>query len=188
MNITAKDLASLPMWPDFTTRQINNLCRTKRMYAYKTNDEPFSPWIIPIESVGMYAFYHPSYRKGILEMDLTGTGEHFMHIGNELKKCCSERLTRDEVYTVEQLSLIFDAPINQILTWFGERSFLFTFFQKKKEVSALKVAQFLEDHPDRLKMLQERHGMLLSEGGFMEDQVRHLLMLHTYYKSNGRLN
>lgn len=188
MNISAKDLASLPMWPTFTTRQVNQLCRDQRIYAYKTSSEPFTPWIIPIESIAMYSFYHPTYREAILKMDLTGLGEHFMRIGNELKRCCSENLSKEETYTIEQLSWIFDAPINQVLTWFNERFLPFTFFQKKKEVPALKVSQFLENHRDRLKMLQERHDALLAKGDFMEDQVRHLLMLYTYYKSNGCLD
>lgn len=184
MEVGAKMIASLPMWPDFSIRMVNGLCRDGKLYAYKRNqDVPFEPWVIPHESFAVYLWYNPVYANAFNHMDTTGLRGDIMDFINAVKSYSR----KDETYTLTQLSYIFNIPKNQIAKWFGIPKVSYILRFGAIEVSTIAVVEYLEQHSEQLEALKDRHQMLLSSGGDMEQSVRHLLMLYAYYKSNGYL-
>lgn len=185
---SAQIIASLPMNPGFSTSQINRLCREGKLYGYKVKEENFEPWIIPEDSFALFLKYSPILLIGFMEMDMKYDrgGELTMFV-DKVKKYLSKNYT-EESYTLTQLSYIFDKPTNQIATWFHISCFAHFILKSHINISALDVVRYLAANPNRLNVLKERHKLLLANGDHTESAVRHLLMLHAYYESNGHLN
>lgn len=186
---SAQIIAALPMCPDFSTSQVNKLCREGKLYGYKVGDGNFEPWIIPEESFALYLLYNPVYLNAFKSMDFDPyiwRGTDVVKFVEDVKKLL-KRNWGDETYTISQLSYIFDVPKNQILAWFKVPRMFHFILWSNGTLQAIDVVQFLERNPKRLEALKERHKLLLAKGGAEESAVRHLLMLHAYYKSNGYL-
>lgn len=178
----AKTLAGLPMGDNFDTKRINEFCRTGRLYAFKTSDAPFTPWTIPIDSFGIFLQQNQFYKQNFINMmeyQTVGMRDKELKLVKKIEKYTKTPVSED--YTIQQLSDIFDAPVNQVTVWLAISKLPFGLFSRAKTVNSDRVCEFLYRNPDRLNALKERHGILLANGDFMEQQVRHLLMLYTYY-------
>lgn len=184
---SAQKIASLPIYPDFSVQQLNRLCREGKLYGYKLTEGNFKPWIIPEESFALYLKYHPILLIGFMEMDMDYDrgGELTMFV-NKVKEYLNR--SRSDSYTLAQLSYIFDKPENQIAAWMGISKGFYFIGKRIITIQELEVIKFLSANPRRLEALEERHKLLLAKGDSAESAVRHILMLHSYYKSNGYLN
>lgn len=181
---SAQIIASLPLHIDFPVSKVNKLCREGIIYGYKHKEGNFEPWIISEDSFALYLKYNPLLFSEFDELDMTYDREGELRMFVEKVKSYLHKSYKDESYTLEQLSMIFDKPINQIAAWF-KISNIFCFVAKKAiTIQLLQVIRFLRANPNRLEELRERQKLLLAKGDERESAVRHLLMLYAYYESN----
>lgn len=189
--LTSKMIAKISMKPGFSVDSVTRLCRNGKLYGFR-KDELFAPWQIPVDSFALYLQYNPILKISFLEMTMK-EGEEEMNI---IYRTIRDFLNKDsdntdESYTIQQLIDIFGYPENQIKTMLCDVSnvpFGIALLEKyRKRYSAIQILKVLSANPEQLEKLKDRHQMLLADGDYREGMVRHLLMLHTYYKSNGYL-
>lgn len=157
-----------------TPRRVAELCRTEKMYGIRS-DGPFGQWDISSGSLAMYIRYNPEYKHCL-------KGKNIM-----TPDVCHED------YTVSELASIFEVKEKEIKKWIRDGHFpcvrfsRFCLIRANTKLPVISVVTFLHTHESKLKNLQDRHMEMLATGHEMEQQVRHLLMLYAYYKSNGYL-
>lgn len=185
---SAQKIASLPLPIDFSVQKVNRLCREGSIYGYKCQEGNFEPWTIPEDSFALYLNYNPILLVSFAEMDMTYDREGELAMFVKKVKQHLSKSYNSESYTLEQLSIIFDKPANQIATWFGISNMFYLLAKRIITIQVLEVIKFLRVNPNRLEQLKEYHKLLLAKGDEKESAVRHILMLYAYYESNGYLN
>lgn len=67
--LTTKDICSLPMGDFFQySRKASELCKTKKIFAFKRNPSRFAPWQIPTESFAMYLLLNVDEFNAFMKM------------------------------------------------------------------------------------------------------------------------
>lgn len=189
--LTTKDIANLHIHSDLSkSKHIAALCRGKVIYAYR-DDSPFSSWVIPVQSFARFLRYYSVYLEPYLNKYKTGDnlGDDSM---SRVIKSINKALDRDpkyneSYYTIPQLSDIFGLPENQIWSLFApqkgiKRLILVAIPANRSKVSINHILEILDQNPDRLAKLEERHRTLLEQKDNREGSVRHILMLYAYYR------
>lgn len=196
--LTTKDIVSLPMGDFFQySRQVSELCKTKEIFALKNSSSRFASWRIPTESFAMFLVFTvdefiafttmcrewlPYWKERNSEM---------YKIANSIKRYLNKiPIILDEAYTAQDLSDIFDVPLNEILSTFFAKTPLqkicskITGATKSNPVSWRIVADYMRLNPEKVSYLYGKWTRLSKEGSDKEYAVRHLLMLYAHYIRN----
>lgn len=194
--LTSKDICSLPFGDYFQYKKaVTDLCKNKKLFAFKEGASTFSPWRIPTESfaiflalnVDVYNVYTNMIRANL---SYWKEKDHKMYkIGNSIKHYLNKiPFIFDETYNIDDLSDIFDIPRNEVVSTFFSKYFMQHVipvvhpFVKDKRISWRTVAEYLRNHPDKKQDLCDKWERLFKEGSDKERAVRHLLMLCEYYE------
>lgn len=194
--LTAKDICSLPMGDFFQyTRQVSDLCKTKKIFAFKRNPSRFAPWQIPTESFAMYLLFNVDEFNAFMNMNLNWLpywreqNKNMYKIANSIKQYLDKSPSMfDEMYTAQELSDIFDLPLNEIFsTFFAKNSWQMirakmSLVSKEAKVSWRSVCDYMQLHPDKVSYLYDK----MEKPSEKEDgrKVLHLLMMYEYYIQN----
>lgn len=196
--LTTKDIVSLPMGDFFHySRQVSELCKTKKLFAVKTNTSRFAAWQIPTESFAIFLIFHPKEAKAFIRM----CNEWFLYwkerdsdmykIANSIRHYLNKvPVIFGETYTAQEISDIFDLPLNEVLSDFFPVSLLGKIrakippLTKESSVSWRTVADYMHSNPDKVEYLYTKWERLSKQGSDKEGEVRHLLMLYEYYIRN----
>lgn len=193
--LTTKDIVSLPMGDFFQySRQVSELCRTKQLFAIKTSKSRFASWQIPTESFAVFLMLHADEGKAFLRMcsewlSYWKERDSTMYkIANSIRHYLNKvPVIFGETYTAQEISDIFDLPLNEVLSHFFPVSLLGKIrakippLTKESSVSWGAVADYMRANPDKVKYLYEKWEKLFAQGSDKEQKIRHLLMLYEYY-------
>lgn len=91
--------------------------------------------------------------------------------------------TWEEVYTTQQVADIFGVSLKEVKKELRKHSRFKVLLPK--EITATDILLYLNKHSEIVDQLKDRHSMLLANGDLMESSVRHILMLYSYYQTNG---
>lgn len=194
--LTTKDICSLPMGDFFQySQQVSELCKTKKIFAFKRNPSRFAPWQIPTESFAMYLLFNVDEFNAFMNMNINWLpywrerDKDMYKIANSIKHYLNKIPSMfDEVYTVQELSDIFDLPINEIFSiffaknhWQMIRAKMYL-ASKESKVSWRLVCYHLQLHPEKVSYLYDKMEKLSEK----EDgrKILHLLMMYEYYNQN----
>lgn len=187
MLLTTKDLASLP-WGLFSTpADVSALCRTGQLYAFKQKQGQFDVWVIPAESVALWLKSDIVRMASYVSMEVKDVGDDNLRVLKAIGRWLDKNYD-DEIYSVQDLSEIFNVPKNQIIVWMEGSSSLKAKILSRwnSRYDIFEVTKMLDANPDRFEMLTDRHKMCLANGDLMESKIRHILMLYVYYKGKDR--
>lgn len=194
--LTTKDICSLPMGDFFHySRQVSELCKKKKIFAFKRNPSRFAPWHIPTESFAMYLLFNVDEFNAFMNMNLNWLpywrerDKDMYKIANSIKHYLDKSPSMfDEMYTAQELSDIFDLPINEIFsTFFTKNSWQMirakmSLVSKEAKVSWRSVCDYLQLRPDKVSYLYDK----MKKCSEKEDgrKILHLLMMYEYYIQN----
>lgn len=196
--LTAKDIVSLPMGDFFHySRQVSELCRTKHLFAVKTDSGRFASWQIPTESFAIFLFFNIDEYNAFISMTQEWLSywkerDHNMY---RIAKSIRHYLNKvpfilGETYTAQEISDMFDLPLNEVLSHFFPVSLLGKIrakippFTKESSVSWRTITDYMRANPEKVDYLYGKWEKLSKQGSDKERDVRHLLMLYEYYIRN----
>lgn len=201
--LTTKDIVSLPLGDFFQySRQVSELCRTKQLFAVKTNTGRFAHWNIPTESFAMYLVFHTDEFIAFLDMrqeylsywkERDDNMFKIVHSINQYLDKVSDMF--DETYTAREIADIFDLPLNEVLSRFfavillGKIRVKIPPITKESSVSWRAVADYMHNDPDKVQYLYDKWEKLetarkqchIEKETDKEYKIRHLLMMYEYY-------
>lgn len=197
--LTTNDIASFQVegcWFN-SASEVSKECRDKKMFGWKPSGH-FQSWQIPADSLAYYLRYFPLFKESFTKIQLEGLDPEMAKKVKTVKKYLDIKSNAsNETYTITILSEIFGVPRNQIIVMFCStepiwRRTLYSIPMYANlyshSISIGKVIRYLEENPSWVDRLYERHQMALATGKTVtESLIRHLLMLFSYYKSNGYL-
>lgn len=196
--LTTKDIVSLPMGDFFQySRQVSELCRTKKLFGVKTNIGYFSSWKIPTESFAIFLVRNLDECTAFVNMKRTWLSywkekdTDMYRITHSIQYYLNKiPFIFEETYTAQKISDIFDLPLNEVFSYFFPVSLLgkinakIPSLTKERSVSWRAVADYLRANPERVQYLYDKWERLSKQGSEKEYDIRHLLMLYEYYISN----
>lgn len=178
--LTTSD-ASWVLDPHLTSRQIAQLCKDGKIFAWKTDEGTFSKWQIPVDSLILYISMNPEYKDCVRYEHSEWLLEY---IQKELQK---QHHYLDETYRIGDLSYIFGTTKKQVIWYFVTKNKILAFFIYhfpflQKPVSIRRILTTMTQRPALRKWLEIQFDQLKGTDDALESRVRHLLMLYTYYK------
>lgn len=178
------------LYPALTERSTADLCRSKKLFAWRKNGH-FEKWNIPSESLAMYLKYNSSLKNAFynaLQEGIYG-GDDIMQKYNAIKDELENTPgVSNEEYRLVDLESIFGKEISSwLLKNHSINKLQFHFPSLAKFIPVLRVIRYLHEHPNAREKIQDMHLDMLANNDIKEPIVRHILMLYSYYVSNGYL-
>lgn len=168
----------------FTQRELAEKCRNREIYAYKSLDEHFSKWVVPLDSLIIYIQQNPDILKYVKELDpKTVRGKELEELTEKIQVLIEQPLQYQNVtYLPQDLRDVFGIiDSNQLKQMFG-KPWIFTFIRRVRyPVQSDDVLRYLRNHPEWVEKLIERHRAYLACDDPREWIIRHTLMLYTYF-------
>lgn len=185
--LTVNDIHII-MGTTLSKREITEHCQNKNIYGWKSMEQP-ARWLVPSESFAMYLRYNPSLKRIFYNQEKEILGDEKMskykRIKDELENATS---IANEEYKLADLTDILEIDfINWLRNNHSINAFQRRFPKFSSPIPVVRVIRYLHENPEAHKKLENLHMKLVSKNDLREPMVRHLLMLYTYYISNGYL-
>jgi len=197
--LTTNDIASFPVNGEWfsSSNEVAKACRMKLLFSWKPQGV-FQLWQIPADSLAYFLRYNKTYRETFLSMQLKELDPEMNKKIKAVKHYLEmKREPFEEIYSFSTLSSVFGVPVNQIVSMFCAnepvwKKMIFSNFILSRSyshsLSIGRIVCYLEKNPVWVDKLYERQQTMLANGEIsLENIARHILMLFSYYKSNGYL-
>lgn len=188
--LTTNDILILPFNSGFATRyELTAALRQRVMFAFKVGEGKFATWRIPVESFALYLHLNPDYKQDFYEM-WNQNNEIWEEKDREMWKLTSpiwKALNRiqypvEETFSLDDLSIIFNIPKNQVnAIFYPRKTFLDHLGKQNPSVSWVKVADYMYCNRSVVDNVYEHWTQLRQRNDPYEGKIRHMLMLYEYY-------
>lgn len=193
--LTSKEICALPMGDFFPySRSVSELCKGKKIFAFKDNKSRYAAWKIPTESFAIFLFFTEDIYHAFVDMERTWVPYwkerdiNMYKIANSIRSYLNKiPFMFGETYTTKQISDIFDMPKKEVISIFFSNSIgekiraKVPSLPKEKAVSWRTVSDYLHTHPDKVQYLYDKWARLSKEGSDEAYTMQHLLMMYEYY-------